>query len=193
MQIAMNFCTSIQEVLEKYFMHYKYQSPFKILFFEGIIGNFIVTIALVITILIDNTALISISSFFREHWVTLFTVSFVCVGYSCFRLLINRDYSPTHRINADTFASLCFFIISICNLRWNSINLVLLIGFLIINLGNCVYHEIIIINFYGLNKDTKNQIHLRGDGESIMVYDELSNIISKNNSFSINSNNNKES
>lgn len=172
-QIAMNFGTSIQEVLEKYFMHHKYQSPFTILFFEGIIGNAIVTIALVITIIIDNTALNSLSTFFREHWITLFTFSSVCVGYSCFRLLINRDYTPTHRVNADTFASLCFFIISISNIPWNPINLVLLIGFLIINLGNCIYNEIIIINFYGLNKDTQNQIHLRGNDESNMVYDEL--------------------
>ena len=44
MQLIVNIGTSFQEVIEKYLMDFKYLSAYKMLFFEGIIGNIIMFI-----------------------------------------------------------------------------------------------------------------------------------------------------
>ena len=99
-------------------MDFKYLSAYKMLFFEGIIGNIIMFI--LFFCYGDSNDIISWVS---KKKVQLISFSIMCVGYSVFRVLINRDYSPTQRVIAEGFSSLMFYIIYMVENRLNFNNI----------------------------------------------------------------------
>ena len=134
-------------------MHYEYQSPFVILFFEGVLGNFL--LVFVFFSYLGSEELSLILPWIGSHLLHLFTFSLVCIGYSVFRIVINRDFSPTHRILADTFVSLVFYVVFLLQITPSVLNIAFLIGFIVDTIGSMVYNEIIILRFFALDKDTK--------------------------------------
>ena len=153
LQIILNLGTAFQETWEKYLMHYEYQSPFVILFFEGVLGNFL--LVFVFFSYLGSEELSLILPWIGSHLLHLFTFSLVCIGYSVFRIVINRDFSPTHRILADTFVSLVFYVVFLLQITPSVLNIAFLIGFIVDTIGSMVYNEIIILRFFALDKDTK--------------------------------------
>lgn len=158
-QVLMNCGTAIQEVIEKYLIHKKYQSPFLILFFEGLIGNIII----LIFFFGFNGYSEKNKNWFLNNILNLFVFAIVCVGYTCFRIIINRKTTPTHRIVADTFYSFLLHIISIAQARTSNKTLlyISLIGYIIIVLGSLIYNEYIILKFWEFDRDTKKEIDMR--------------------------------
>ena len=87
-----------------------------------------------------------------------------CSAYNFFRILINNTLTPTHRIVADSFSALSFFLLSLysnCSLP----NIIICCGYLISSFGSIIYNEMLIIKVWGLNKDTVEEINKRGKKE----------------------------
>ena len=95
------------------------------------------------------------------------------MGYSVFRVLINRDYSPTQRVIAEGFSSLMFYIIYMVENRLNLNNIFFLIGNLIVCFGAAIYNEMIIITLFGLHLDTHSEVIRRSKRDGLMVIGEL--------------------
>ena len=90
----------------------------------------------------------------------------------CIWLLINY-FSVNHLASIYTLSAISFFIFDHKNLDYKFFYI---IGFIIIFLMTLVYNEIIILNFFGLNKNTKIEINRRANiepniGRSISEFD----------------------
>lgn len=169
-QLVINIGTSFQEVIEKYLMDFKYLSAYKMLFFEGIIGNIIMLIFFFSFHDFHNN---EIKSWLLQKKIKLICFSIICVGYSVFRVLINRDYSPTQRVIAEGCSSLLFYIIFMIESHLNVNNIFFLIGNLIVCFGGAIYNEIIILTFCGLHQDTHSEIVRRSKKDGPMIMGEL--------------------
>lgn len=78
------------------------QSHFNIFIFEGILGNAFAATAFMITIF--KLPMLLLIFFLSKKIV--FRYYIVYIGYNTFSLLIKRDYSPSHRVNSNTFSSI---------------------------------------------------------------------------------------
>ena len=186
MQLIVNIGTSFQEVIEKYLMDFKYLSAYKMLFFEGIIGNIIMFI--LFFCYRDSSDIIS---WIFQKKVQLISFSIICIGYSVFRVLINRDYSPTQRVIAEGFSSLMFYIIYMVENRLNLNNIFFLIGNLIVCFGAAIYNEMIIITLFGLHQDTHSEVIRRSKRDGSMAIGELVKIF-KNEEAALKNRNNDD-
>ena len=97
-----------------------------------------------------------------------------CSGYNFFRILINNTLTPTHRIVADSFSALSFFLLSLYS-NWSLPNIIICCGYLISSFGSIIYNEILIIKVWQLNKDTVAEINKRGKKEILESEDFLIN------------------
>ena len=167
-------------------MDFKYLSAYKMLFFEGIIGNIIMFI--LFFCYRDSNDIISWVS---QKKVQLISFSIICVGYSVFRVLINRDYSPTQRVIAEGFSSLMFYIIYMVENRLNLNNIFFLIGNLIVCFGAAIYNEMIIITLFGLHQDTHSEVIRRSKRDGSMAIGELVKIF-KNEEAALKNRNNDD-
>lgn len=161
-QVLMNCGTAIQEVIEKFLIHKKYQSPFFILFIEGVFGN-IFSLIFFFSFMgfTDN-----IKNWFISNVSNLFIFGFICTGYTCFRIIINRKTSPTHRVVADTFYSFLSYVLYLTQERIIDMKLFFsLFGHVIVIIGSLIYNEYIILQFCGFDKDTKKEIDRRASEE----------------------------
>ena len=161
-ELAINSLTAFQEVIEKYLMHFMFQSPFMILFIEGLLDVFFLSVSLFVF-----KYELNIGEWFIHNLLHNIIFSIVCVGYNCYRILINRDSTPTHRVIADSFFSLLLHIISMLSLRELTFgSFGYLIGYTTVVFGCCIYNEIIVLNFLGLNRNTVNEVAKRSIRES---------------------------
>lgn len=154
---------SLQEVLEKYMMHIKYQSPFKLLFIEGIFGTIITGINFIVYIQKAPNSL---------DWSSIKVpqiICFICIGslYHSIRIIINMKYSPTHRLLGDSlmgFVSIFSYIVLVFFQSG-----VAFIFLLIFHIIECffllVYNECITLHFCRLDIDTKKKILERANIE----------------------------
>ena len=76
--------------------------------------------------------------------------------YNLFIELIIKDLSPTYTAISESISSIFIFIL--INLSCNSLNI---IGYIFILIASLIFNEIIILNFFSLDKYTKNSISLR--------------------------------
>lgn len=179
--------SSIQEVTEKYLMHYKYLSPYVVIGLQGF-GGIIVFIPFFIilnqipcpenSLLCDNKSssnhsvenVLETLSLVFSHYQ--FLIPFFCyilfsMMFNTFRLLTNQKYSPTHRIISDVFQTFLSWLIGIIvssasgeSLNWGYY-FVAGIGYLVVILGVLIYLEIVIIDWCGLATNTRTQIENR--------------------------------
>lgn len=161
-ELAINSLTAFQEVIEKYLMHFMYQSPFMILFIEGLLDVSFLTVSFFV--LKDD---MNIGEWFTNNLFHNIIFSIVCVGYNCYRIKINRDSTPTHRVIADSFFSLILHIISMLSSRKLTLgSFGYLFGYTTVVFGCCIYNEIIVLNFCNLNRNTVKEVSLRSIRES---------------------------
>ena len=169
LEFCINFLTGFQEVIEKYLIHFMFQSPYKILFYEGAFG-----IVLLFFCLLFNTFVFHSKDGLTLSWLwdssqSLLLYCFSCGGYNLFRILINRDFSPTHRVISDSFYSFVIHITKMFGYKQLVIQISYFFGYLFVVIGSLIYNEMIIITCCGIDSDTGNKISIRGIDEYKLV------------------------
>lgn len=164
-QLAMNITAGIHEVFEKYLMQYKYQHVFQILFMQAIVETVILGSCLGCLLSISSVKDIKDTFEWLLKYLKLFIVySFGSSGYHLFRIIINWNLSPTHRIMSDSFYAICFFYYYLC-IEFSLTNLFISVSYLLSFCGSLVYHEILIIKAYDIDRDTKKEIQNRAEND----------------------------
>ena len=159
-QIAVNITAGIHEVFEKYLMEYKYQHVFQILFMQGLVESIILGVSFCYLFFSRNS-----EGFIDWLWSNLkhfIVYSFCSSGYHFFRIIINWNLSPTHRIMSDSFYGICFFYYYLC-IEFSMTNLIISVSYLLSFCGSLVYHEVLIIKIYDIDRDTKKEIQNRAE------------------------------
>ena len=154
-QLGIVFIGGIVEVLQKYLLLVKNQSPYKMVF---IIGLF--QCLSMIYFIVDSFLKLK-ATFTIEPGIILIFGIVVQGAYHYMRLAINYKFSPAHRSTADYLSSIIMFIFSYYFER-NWVVLLGLIGYFICLFGSLIYNEIIIIGVFNIDKDTIDQIQQRG-------------------------------
>lgn len=163
LHIWMNFAAAVHEVIEKYLLHFRFQSVYRVLFFQGIF-HFVINITFIIIIQSTGNNDINFWGWISSHIKILMAYLVTCSAYNFFRILINNTLTPTHRIVADSFSALAFFLLSLYY-DFSFANIIICCGYLISSFGSIIYNEMIIIKVWELNKDTVSEIDKRGAKE----------------------------
>ena len=159
-QIAVNITAGIHEVFEKYLMEYKYQHVFQILFMQGLVESIILGVSFCYLFFSRNSkGLLDWLWSYLKHFIVY---SFCSSGYHFFRIIINWNLSPTHRIMSDSFYAICFFYYYLC-IEFSMMNLIISVSYLLSFCGSLVYHEVLIIKMCGVDRDTKKEIQNRAE------------------------------
>ena len=95
-QLLDNIVAGIQEVSEKYLMYFEYESPFIILFYEGIFSFVLLLIIFLFDIFLSGNGINPTLTLIKENWYYLLPFSITCYGYNFFSKMINNKLSPTH-------------------------------------------------------------------------------------------------
>ena len=183
--IANFFLSSLLEVLEKFLMEAHFISPFKLKFFEGIVGLGICIIPAIIAIVgIDYKALKGEGTITS---LSLFIVLYFLseLGTNSLNILTNFYYSPTQRSLTDALSSFLWntfssiFILDKEHADYFELQIIgIALGYPISFIGALIYNELIIIHLCGMDKGTKKEMLRRSDIESKEV-DLLMNNISQ--------------
>lgn len=152
---------AIQEVTEKWLLHYKFFNPFFILLFEGCSQM----ILLLVYIILSNHSFPT--EFFSSKTYTWFTIlyTFNRIIQEIMRIQTNNHFTPSHRAISDAlnsfFLTFCFlFIKDVPN--WNGKYIALsMLGYSLCFIGTLIYNEFIILNFGGFNRYTKEHVEKR--------------------------------
>ena len=150
------FSYTIMEAYEKYIMQDLYFPPYLVLFLKGCIGLILGVIS-IIKFKSDLKAKFNSNSINLSFYL-LFIISFFL---NIFRILTIHFYNPIYRYVADILVLLFLFIENLqMNIQNESIFIIIIYGILllIILFSILVYQEIIIINVWGLDKNTSKQI-----------------------------------
>lgn len=159
-----HFFTSFKDVIEKYLLEYNFINAFKMLMIEGIFGC-----AITFIYWLCEDSLNEIKDIYEQDTLRFILLiicfalfAFLSAGRNAYRVLTNKLYSPMTRTLTDSildpfliifyfFGEKDFTIGNDQNLFYFIINLILSI---IINFWGCVYNEIIVLFFYGLEYNT---------------------------------------
>ena len=177
---------SIQQTGEKWLMENKFVPIYKLRFITGLF-NLIILIPIIIIeeiLISDSSHYRNFSFFFTQK--NIFSIGVLVrilifilssLGYNICILLINKYKGPNHLVITDTVSSiLVAVLLMIINVK-NGNNLQIftdmfglkICGYLFIICGFCVYNELIILNFFGLGKNTTKAIMKRGCEEDGIV------------------------
>jgi len=167
-----HFFNSLLDSIEKYIIEFDFIDIFLILSLEGLFG-FLITFFYSFSDSSYITQLKNIYSAYSGKQFAFFIILLViylilCGGRNAFRIVTNKIYSPMTKTLTDYFINPIYLIINYIegdfvsngkqNLFYFLINLVLSI---IISLCGCIYNEIIVLFFCGLEKNTHHQITKR--------------------------------
>ena len=183
--IANFFLSSLLEVLEKFLMEAHFISPFKLKFFEGIVGLGICIIPAIIALVGINYKALKGEGTITS--LSLFIVLYFLseLGTNSLNILTNFYYSPTQRSLTDALSSFLWntfssiFILDKEHADYFELQVIgIALGYPISFIGALIYNELIIIHLCGMDKGTKKEMLRRSDIESKEV-DLLMNNISQ--------------
>ena len=183
--IANFFLSSLLEVLEKFLMEAHFISPFKLKFFEGIVGLGICIIPAIIALVGINYKALKGEGTITS--LSLFIVLYFLseLGTNSLNILTNFYYSPTQRSLTDALSSFLWntfssiFILDKEHAKYFELQVIgIALGYPISFIGALIYNELIIIHLCGMDKGTKKEMLRRSDIESKEV-DLLMNNISQ--------------
>ena len=154
----------IVEVLEKYLLLVRNQSPYKLLFIVGL-SQCILSIFFLVYDIITYAKKIEA----KEHIEPFDKNSLICLVfgiifqgvYYYMRMAINYKFTPAHRSISDSLSAIFMFGLSFYFDFGNGKILSGLVGYIICLFGSLIYNEIVIINIMNINRDTIDQINKR--------------------------------
>ena len=147
------FIFSIEIIIE--FKILKYISPYELNTLKGIIG---IIITFIISFFYTNEKFVLYTLLENINQILLIPFIISSAFYNLFIELIIKDLSPTHTAISESISSIFIFIF--IHFSFNILNI---IGYIFILIASLIFNEIIILNFFSLDKYTKNSISLRGD------------------------------
>ena len=155
-QITILLLGGVSEVLQKYLLFYKNQSPYQFIFITGLVHC--------ITLLIPLIYYYSkIEEFINIKYdiILIWIIGTIIQGlYHYIRVGINYLYTPTHRITSDCISSLIMFgFCFVWEPKW--IIIYGTIGYIACFIGSLIYNEILILTLCNADKDTIEQINKR--------------------------------
>ena len=155
---------ALTEVLVKYLLLIKNQSPYLLLFITGIPQSIILIIVYFVLFNTKEQYQIDYSIVLLFIW-SIFTQ--VLFHYA--RIAINFKYTPSHKIVSDCIGLvLSSILLLIFSFKSFNLSMVLEIsGNIICLIGSIIYNEIIIISVWNLDKDTAEGIKIRALNEEI--------------------------
>jgi len=158
-QILTTIFVSLSIVIDKIILEVYFISPFMILFLQGVFGLTIDLFLLFIFVKIDLISMEQFFYFFQNVniFIIIFYSLFFCFTLT-FVLLTSFYFGPTMVCVSDFISAFALDIM--IELKWYKI-----IGYIILIIGCFIYNEIIILNFFGLNKFTQKEIILRSQIE----------------------------
>ena len=172
--------SSFIDIIEKYLMEAEYVSPFLIISTEGAFGLILSFISFQFlndtctkTFFICETPISywnNFKKFFEDSNLIIALILFF-IGVFCvntFKMLTNQRYSPTHRAIGDNLSAFIFWIIQFFEFKkqeelWKTI--LKGVTYVIMFLGIFIFLELIIINVFDLNRNTRDSINTRVDEE----------------------------
>lgn len=161
LSIGMNLTAAIHEVLEKYLLHFMYKSPYMILFNQGL---FDVVAMFSCYLIVCFCGKVNTNSkdiqWLKNNCPSIIAYGFFCTGYNVFRILINNNSTPTHRIISDSISAMLFFLSTLTK-DFSYEDILIGLGYFITFCGSVVYNEVIVFKFWKLNQDTANEINKR--------------------------------
>lgn len=182
--------SSFLEIIEKYLMEEEFVSPYLIISGEGAFGLIITSLCFTWmdeqcpeTFFICNDENIAKKSHYFDDFAAFFNNYINCLSMilffigvffvNTFRMLVNHNYSPTHRSIADTLSSFIFWILKLSYdifiVKEDNIsvkhNILIGITYIVMYIGIFIFLELIIIHKFGMDKNTRDVINLRVDDE----------------------------
>jgi hypothetical protein len=171
---------SLNIVVNKYLMEYTFCSPYEICFYDGIISLilFIITFAIVTNIEIEEdqyaieyNGKYYIDNFFqfcedfniKEFFIFICEIIYYFIYY-LFPLITIKNYNATHYLIILIFDFEVTFLLDI-QIKWR-FYLTIIIFFIILFMI-LVFNEIIELNCYGFQKNTKKNITIRAELETL--------------------------
>ena len=156
------------EAYEKYIMQSLYVPPYLLLFIKGGL-SFIWALIAFLLVLFFNLEFLHFTIILRSTSQVLFYLILISSFLlNIFRTLTIHFYNPIYRYVADILVILYVFIQHLGNyLDRQSIGVIIIYGLsiLVIIISILVYQEVIIINAWGLDKDTSKQIQQRASND----------------------------
>ena len=167
-----HFFNSLLDSIEKYIIEFDFIDIFLILSLEGLFG-FLITFFYSFS---DSSYITQLKNIYSTNsgkqfvfFIILLVIYLIlCGGRNAFRIVTNKIYSPMTKTLTDYFINPIYLIINYIegdfvsngkqNLFYFLINFILSI---IISLCGCIYNEIIVLFFCGLEKNTHHQITKR--------------------------------
>ena len=139
--------TAFLKTYLKYLMQNKFITPY----FCSFVSTFILTIKTYLTFVMDNKSINDTK--FTFSYVTI--IFFICNSLDClFEHFVIYLFSPFHQVIAEIIEGYAI------NEKSNYNDIIIFIGTLFFIL---IYNEIIVLNFFGLGKNTKDNIKIRGE------------------------------
>ena len=145
---------ALREILEKDLIEKNFYSIYKLLIIEGLIG---IIFSLILMFILNSFN--SDYAFYLDFNVLLTILLFVSCGlYNICRLKINQIYGPIHRCVGDTFVSFVLWMIDFLNNKEKLLkNYIDGLSFIICIFGTLIFTEIIIVDVFNFNINTREQ------------------------------------
>ena len=171
LKVLINICRVFADVIEKYLFEFNYFSPFKLLFLKGVMQTIFMSLFYLFNlnyikeefrILFSNN-----NNLYIVYSITALLLYFFISGYcSIYKLFTVKMYSPMTRTLFDTILDIFYFIyFSIDENNEKKLNTpyfwVNIIGIIIMLFFNLVYNEFLVLNFWGMEKNTYLEISKR--------------------------------
>ena len=193
--------SSFLDVIEKYLVDFKFINPYLIISVEGFFGSCLAFPLFSLYYLIfpeeNQGSQIDelnkcIKMILSEKYYIIGIILY-CIGiftYNIMRLLTNQRCSPVHRVISDTLSTLLAWIIHLCVPLFNASDkpddrkfehiIIEGVGYVFVIIGLTIFLEFIVINKWGMNKNTTFNIDKRVLKENISFQNEglFSSIVS---------------
>lgn len=172
------------DILLKWIMDLKFYSPYMVTFISGCFG-FVISFSLYITSFYGNVSWIDellnnknknklFYQFFTNPggFIKCLVYILTSCGYNIFSNYLTKVFSPSHRVISDSASIILYEIINgFVKKNDTSVQtyIINLFGYIITVIGMMIYFEIIVLNFYGLNSNTDDEINKRGINEKIEI------------------------
>ena len=183
-------CESIQNTLEKYLMDNHFFDPFMLLAGEGLSGLFLTSIILLVGNYItcpenrygicmdkgkqvDDFAEAMTFLWNNKDYGLLYLLLFITVlFYNIVKMLMNQHFTPLHRNIAKDLRNFGCFFLQYTSLdgRNENINILEIGTYIVMFIGDLIFLEFIILNFFGLNKNTQLEVIKRESEDNSVRY-----------------------
>ena len=167
---------SFSDVMVKYLTHKYYLSPYLCLLIIGFFSLIIFSLGFIIYYSINNFNDF-IENFKNESFISVVYLILSIILFAILNVLsylVIYYFSPTLLMVTDLIHPIINWIISFFQNEKKSKNLDIClnsIGYFLVFFSSLIYNEIIILNFYGLNKNTKKYLEEKQKEELSSIYD----------------------